>query len=167
MSQNIDKNSVPGKNDRKRPPQVKPPMEMKGIALMLMLTVLVLLMLKPSSPKVNKIDYSPAFVEYVKSGAISRCEIVRGANGNDHIIGKLTKVDLNAEKPEKFYVDVVITEDLLSMLQQNEVNFKITPPSSFWPVFLNVAPFILFFPDYLFLRVPADEKCRGTCYEFW
>jgi cell division protease FtsH len=110
----------------------------------LMLTLVVSsvqLFQKPGVPE--RLNYNPGFVQLAKSGRISKCELVRESAGTDYITGELTEVDAKSAAPKKFRVDVVITEDLLKMLQENNVTFKVRAASPFWQVFWNVAPFVI------------------------
>jgi cell division protease FtsH len=144
------------KNDRKKPPQVKAPVPMRGLSLWFLLMAVVVMMLfmnqQQQTTADQNLDYSPDFIQLVKTGKIIKCEIVRGANGDDQVSGVLTELDPATGKPKPFQVDVVITEELLTLLQQNEVTFKFKPPSTFWPVFWNVVPFaVIFIVIYFFL----------------
>jgi len=144
----------PKKETRKKSQQVKPPMPMKGFAMWFLMMALVFMIINSFNQQQaedKKLDYSPGFIQLVKTGRINKCEIVRGANG-DHVSGDLTDVDTVTGKPEQFEVDVVVTEELLKLLQDNEVTFKFTPPSTFWPIFWNVVPFaVIFIVIYFFL----------------
>ena len=139
----------PKKDDRKKPPQVKAALPMRGFSGLFLLMAIVVMMLfmnqQQKKMKDQKLDYNPNFVQYVKSGKIIQCEIIRGANGDDHVTGDLTELDPVTGKPANFYVDVVITEELLTLLQENEVTFRFKPPSVFWPIFWNVVPFAVIF----------------------
>ena len=145
----------PKKESRKKPPQVKPPVQMRGFAvwfLMMALIFVVLNMFNEQKAESQKLDYNPDFIQYVKTGKIIQCEVIRGASGDDHVKGDLTEIDTATGKPKQFQVDVVITEELLKLLQDNEVTFKFTPPSTFWPIFWNIVPFaVVFIVIYFFL----------------
>ena len=156
-------------NDRKKPPQVKPPMPMRSFAIwfLLMAVVMVVLnMFQQQQTEDERISYNPKFVQYVKNNQIIQCEIVRGTSGNDHVIGELTEIDPATGEPKRFYVDVVITEDLFKMLQANEVKFKVTPPSTFWPVFWNVAPFFIGFLIIYFFIFRQMRTAGGRAMSF-
>ncbi len=145
----------PKKNARKKTPQVKAPVPMRGLSIWFLLMAVVVMMLfmnQQQQTADQKLDYSPDFIQLVKSGKIIKCEVVRGANGDDRVTGVLTEIDAETGKPKSFQVDVVITEELLTLLQQNEVTFKFKPQSTFWPVFWNVVPFaVIFLVIYFFL----------------
>ena len=161
----------PKKETRKKPPQVKPPMPMKGFAmwfLMMALVFVVLNMFGEQQGEAQKLDYNPGFVEYVKAKPpkISKCEIVRGANGDDHVTGDLTEIDPATGNSKTFYVDVVITEELLKLLQDNEVNFKFKPASTFWPIFWNIVPFALIFIVIYFFLSRQMRAAGGRAMSF-
>jgi len=88
-------------------------------------------------------SYNPDFVQLVKTGRIISCEIVRDSAGTDYINRRADGGGWQDGTPKKFRVDVVVTEDLLKMLQENKVTFKVRPHSPFWQAFWNVAPFII------------------------
>ena len=143
------------KPERKKPLQVKPPVPMKGFAVWFILMALVFValdMFNRQQSQDKKLDYSPGFIGLVNDGKIIECDIIRGANGDDHIVGDLTDIDPKTGNPKKFEVNVVVTEDLLKLLKDQEVTFRFTPPNTFWPVFWNVVPFaVIFIIIYFFL----------------
>lgn len=154
------------KNDRKKQPQVKAPVPMRGFAVWFLLMAVVLMVLqftqKPADDE--RINYNPDFVQFVENGRISACEIVRDSSGTDYITGEL--VSVNAEGADTFRVDVVVTEDLLKMLQANNVQFKVRPASVFWQVFWNVAPFIIGFILIYFLFFRQMKTAGGRAMSF-
>jgi cell division protease FtsH len=157
------------KNDPKKPPQVKPPMQMKGFAIWLVMMALVMVAIQlfgPQTPGKTKLNYNPDFVEYVKNGKIIQCDVVRGASGTDYVTGKLTEIDPDTGEPKEFQVDVVITEKLFTMLQENGVKFKVKPASTFWPIFWNVAPFALIFILIYFFLSRQMKNAGGRAMSF-
>ncbi|MFA7256128.1 MAG: ATP-dependent zinc metalloprotease FtsH, partial [Kiritimatiellales bacterium] len=152
----------------KKPPMVKPPMPMKGFAMWFLMMALVLMALqlfqKPEAEE--KLDYNPGFTQMVKSGRIISCDIVRDTSGNDYISGELTSVDKKTGAPKKFRVDVVVTEDLLKMLQENNVTFKVRANSPFWQVFWNIAPFIIGFIIIYFFFFRQMKMAGGRAMSF-
>ncbi|HNX53136.1 MAG TPA: ATP-dependent zinc metalloprotease FtsH [Pontiellaceae bacterium] len=153
---------------RKKLPQVKPPMPMKGFAAWFLLMALVLMALQffQKPEQTEQTSYNPDFVQMVKSGRIISCEIVRDTSGNDYIAGELTAVDGKTGAPKKFRVDVVVTEDLLKMLQENNVTFKVRAHSPFWQVFWNVAPFIIGFLIIYFFFFRQMKMAGGRAMSF-
>jgi cell division protease FtsH len=156
----------PKKEPRKKPPVVKPPM--KGFAMWFLMMALILMALnifqKPEESE--RMDYFPGFVENAKAGKIISCEIVRDTSGNDYITGELTAVDTKTGAPKKFRVDVVITEDLLKMLQENNVTFKVRAHSPFWQVFWNIAPFLIGFLIIYFFFFRQMKMAGGRAMSF-
>jgi cell division protease FtsH len=130
---------------RKKMPPVKPPLPAKGFVVWFLLMALLLLTVqmfhKPSIPEA--LDYNPGFLQMMKDGRIIRCEIVRDPSGADYIAGELKEVNSKSGKPRQFRVEVVITEKLLADLEAYNISFKVRPNSPFWPVFWNVAPFLI------------------------
>jgi cell division protease FtsH len=156
------------KNTGKKPPKVKPPMPMKGFAMWFLMMALVLMAMqlfqKPDEQE--KLNYNPGFTQMVKSGRIINCDIVRDTSGNDYITGELTTVDTKTGSPKKFRVDVVVTEDLLKMLQENNVTFKVRANSPFWQVFWNIAPFIIGFIIIYFFFFRQMKMAGGRAMSF-
>jgi cell division protease FtsH len=144
---NVPVPPTPKKDGRKKPPQVKAPMPMKGFAMWLLMMALILTAMQMFQPgeQPARLNYSPDFVQLVKNGRVRSCEIVRDASGNDYITGEKTAAADGTGGLETFRVDVVVTEDLLNMLEENNVTFKVKFPSPFWQVFWNVVPFVLVF----------------------
>jgi cell division protease FtsH len=170
-----DKNDKPlppepekGVPPRKKVPLVKPPMPMKGFAMWFLMMAVVLMALqffqKPEPSE--KLDYNPDFVQMAKTGRITSCEIVRDTSGNDYIAGELTAVDTKTGGSKKFRVDVVITEDLFKMLQENNVTFKVRANSPFWPVFWNFAPFAIGFVLIYFFFFRQMKMAGGRAMSF-
>ena len=156
------------KEPRKKQPMVKPPMPMKGFAMWFLMMALVLMALQlfQKPEQTEQMDYFPGFVENAKAGKIISCDIVRETSGNDYITGELTTVDGKTGAPKKFRVDVVVTEDLLKMLQENNVTFKVRANSPFWQVFWNVAPFIIGFIIIYFFFFRQMKMAGGRAMSF-
>jgi cell division protease FtsH len=153
---------------RKKMPQVKAPVPMKGFAVWFLLMALILTVSQflQTPAQEERLDYNPGFVQLVKDGRIISCEIVRDTTGADFITGELTAVDSKTGTSKKFRVDVVITEDLLKMLQEHNVTFKVRPHSPFWPVFWNVAPFIIGFIIIYFFFFRQMKLAGGRAMSF-
>jgi cell division protease FtsH len=157
------------KNDRKKPPQVKPPVPMRGFAMWLLVMLVVMLIVNQLTPKgaeQKRLAYSPDFIGYVENKMISKCEVVRSVSGNSYITGTLTEIDAATGKPAEFYVDVLITDELEKMLRENEVPYKVTPPSTFWPAFWNVAPFLIGFLIIYFFIFRQMRNAGGRAMSF-
>jgi len=169
MENNLDIPETPEKKEpRKKLPLVKPPMPMKGFAMWFLMMALVLMAMQlfQKPEQTERMDYNPGFVQMVKDGRIISCEIVRDATGTDYITGELTAVDGKTGAPKKFRVDVVTTEDLLKMLQDNNVTFKVRPHSPFWQAFWSVAPFIIGFIIIYFFFFRQMKMAGGKAMSF-
>ncbi|NOU35274.1 MAG: ATP-dependent zinc metalloprotease FtsH [Kiritimatiellaceae bacterium] len=114
----------------------------------------------------EKLDYNPGFVQMAKEGRIISCDIVRETSGNDYITGDLKDLDSKTGKAKKFRVDVVVTEDLLKMLQEQNVTFKVRAASPFWQVFWNVAPFAVGFLLIYFFFFRQMKMAGGRAMSF-
>jgi cell division protease FtsH len=156
------------KEPRKKSPVVKPPMPMKGFAMWFLMMALVLmgLQLFQKPEQQEKLDYNPGFVQMAKEGRIISCDIVRETSGNDYITGDLKDLDSKTGKSKKFRVDVVVTEDLLKMLQEQNVTFKVRAASPFWQVFWNIAPFIIGFIIIYFFFFRQMKMAGGRAMSF-
>ena len=167
-----DKTDIPEtpekKEPRKKSPVVKPPMPMKGFAMWFLMMALVLmgLQLFQKPEQQEKLDYNPGFVQMAKEGRIISCDIVRETSGNDYITGDLKDLDSKTGKSKKFRVDVVVTEDLLKMLQEQNVTFKVRAASPFWQVFWNVAPFAIGFIIIYFFFFRQMKMAGGRAMSF-
>jgi cell division protease FtsH len=157
-----------GAPNPKKPPQVKPPMPMRGFAtwFLLMALVLMALQLFNAAPPEERMTYNPDFVQLMKDGRIRSCEIVRGTSGEDYITGELIALNEQSGEPKKFRVEVVVTEDLLSMMQENNVTFTVRPKSLFWQVFWNIAPFLIGFIIIYFLFFRQMKLAGGRAMSF-
>jgi cell division protease FtsH len=158
----------PKETGKKKPPKVKPPMPMRGMASWFIMMALVLLAMQlfKSPQQQERLAYNPDFVELVKEGRIRSCELVTDASGTDYITGELTTVDDASGAPRTFRVDVVVTENLLTMLQENNVTFKVRPHSPFWQVFWNVVPFLLIFGLIYFFFFRQMKMAGGRAMSF-
>ncbi|MGE4487946.1 MAG: ATP-dependent metallopeptidase FtsH/Yme1/Tma family protein, partial [Kiritimatiellales bacterium] len=156
------------KETRKKGPQVKAPLPMKGFATWFIMMALVLMVLQffQGPEQQDRLDYNPAFIQLVKDGRIRSCEIVRDSSSTDYITGEQTALDAKTGKPKKFRVDVIITEDLFTLLQSNNVAFKIRPNSPFWQVFWNIAPFAIIFLLIYFFFFRQMKMAGGRAMSF-
>ena len=157
-----------GGSNRKKPPQVKPPMPMKGFAtwFLLMALVLMALQLFQSAPPEERLAYNPDFVEMAKAGRIRSCEIIHDTSGTDFITGELTEVDEKTGEPKKFRVDVPGVDAATELLLDNNITFKVRPSSPFWQVFWNIAPFLAGFLIIYFLFFRQMKLAGGRAMSF-
>ncbi len=98
----------PKKEMRKKPPQVKAPMPMRGFAVWFLMMALVMMAVQMLNPQeaAEALDYNPAFTQMVTEGRIRSCEIVRDNTGNDYVTGEMTEADPASGGLKKFRVDV-------------------------------------------------------------
>ncbi|MFA5689320.1 MAG: ATP-dependent zinc metalloprotease FtsH [Kiritimatiellales bacterium] len=167
MEKKIETPQTEKRDNPKKPPQVKAPVPMRNfftIFLVIMGILMLLQMFTPSDQQ-SRMSYNPDFVELVKDGRIRNCEIMRTSNG-DFITGEKTSLDAKTGRPEKFRVDVVITPDLLNMLQANNVTFKFRPDSQFMQIFWNVVPFVLVFGVIYFFLFRQMRAAGGKAMGF-
>ena len=156
------------KNDRKKPPQVKPPVPLRSFAVWLVILLGVMLVINQFEQKQvedSRLNFSPDFVQYLENGKVSRCDLVQEASGNYHVVGELTEVDPATGKPKEFYVDVVVTDDLMRMLKE-KTQCKVKRASTFWPIFWNVAPFLIGFIIIYFFIFRQMRTAGGRAMSF-
>lgn len=168
MENNASIPEPPKPEPRKRSSIVKPPMPMRGFVFWLMIMALVLMVMHlfQKSEQPERLDYNPGFVQLAKEGRIIRCEIVRDSSGTDYITGDLTTLDGQTGKTKTFRVDVVVTEDLLNMLQKNNVTFKVRAHSPWQQVFWSSAPFIIGFIFIYFFFFRQMKMAGGRAMSF-
>ncbi len=157
----------PKKNDRKKPPQVKPPMPLRGFAMWFLMMALVLMAMQmfQKTQVAEPLDYNPGFTQKVTDGSITKCEIVRDNAGTDYITGELTTVGADGAQ-ETFRVDLPSIETASEFLLKHDVQFKVRRASAFWPIFWNVAPFIIGFLLIYFIFFRQMKMAGGRAMSF-
>ncbi len=141
------------KKERKKPPQVKPAMQMRGFAVWFLMLALILMasQMFNKSEATERLDYNPGFTQMLLSGRIRNCEIVRESSGTDYVTGELVELNENKEGFKKFRVDVPSVDAVTMLLLENDIQFKVRPASLFWQAVLNVLPvFVVFMLIYFF-----------------
>ncbi len=135
--------------------QAKPPF--RSLMVWLLLLVLFLMMFQLFSQgqeKYRKIPYSPDFVQLVEDSKVRRCEIVLEVSGVQYVRGELTELDPRTGRPEKFRVDVLVTEDLQRWLREKGVAFEYRSRNPYvWQIVSGAIPFLLFVGLLYFLFV--------------
>ena len=135
--------------------QAKPPF--RSLMVWLLLLVLFLMMFQLFSQgqeKYRKIPYSPDFVQLVEDSKVRRCEIVLEVSGIQYVRGELTELDPRTGRPEKFRVDVLVTEDLQRWLREKGVAFEYRSRNPYvWQIISGAIPFLLFVGLLYFLFV--------------
>ncbi|MBI9020682.1 MAG: ATP-dependent zinc metalloprotease FtsH [Verrucomicrobia bacterium] len=132
---------------------------------MMALVLMAVQMLNP--PEAAKpMDYNPAFTRMVSEGRIRSCEIVRDTTGNDYVTGELTETDPASGAMKKFRVDVPGVDAVSELLLENNVTFKVRRASAFWPVFWNIAPFLIGFLVIYFVFFRQMKNAGGRAMSF-
>ncbi len=151
-------------NDPKLTKKGPPPMPMRGLAisfLMLaaLLTVVHLLTNPAKAP--NEIDYTD-FVNKVKQGRISKVVISHDGAGNEFITGE--SKDLNEAGTTTFRAEIILTEKLMTLMEDNGVHIKKKRPNTMLiSVLANIVPFILIFGIIYFIFIRQMKNAgRGA-----
>jgi cell division protease FtsH len=136
---NNPRNEKPGKKG-------PPPMPMRGLAisfLMMAVFLTVLHLFSNSSKTAEELEYTD-FINKVKSGRIAKVDITNDGAGNHFIIGE--SLDLNASGTSRFRTEIILTENLMKLLEENGVQVKVKRPKTMLiSILANVVPFILIF----------------------
>ncbi len=158
----------PKKDDRKKPPQVKPAMPMRGFAVWFLMMALVLMAVQMFNPPeaAERLDYNPDFTQMVQSNRVTSCEIVRESSGTDYVTGELTDINEEGGGFKKFRVDVPSVDAVTELLLANDVQFKVRPISVFWQAFWNVAPFLIIFMIIYFFFFRQMKMAGGRAMSF-
>jgi cell division protease FtsH len=151
MADNKPKDPSPEKPTKKGPP----PMPMRGLAIsFLMLAALLVTVTLLTSPQKNsnEIDYTD-FVNKVKAGRISKVIISHDGAGNEFITGE--SKDLNEAGTTQFRAEIILTEKLMTLMEDHGVHIKKKRPKTMmWSVLGNILPliFIFIFIYFIFIR---------------
>jgi len=156
------------KENRRKPPEVKPPTPMRGFAGLLLVMALVLMTMQMiNKPKASeRMDYNPDFTQLIQNKRIRRCEIVRDSSGTDYVIGEQTDTDTQAGGSKKFRVDVPSVTVATELLMANDVTFKVRSASLFWQAFWNIVPFIVVFMIIYFFFFRQMKMAGGRAMSF-
>ncbi|VGO21383.1 ATP-dependent zinc metalloprotease FtsH [Pontiella sulfatireligans] len=154
------KDSKTDKPEKKGPP----PMPMRGLAisfLMVAVFLTVLHLFSGSSQPTNEIDYSD-FVNMVKNDRISKVVISHDGAGNEFITGE--SKDLNAAGTTQFRAEIILTENLITLMEDHAVHIKKKRPKTMmWSVIANIVPFILIFGVIYFIFIRQMKNAgRGA-----
>ncbi len=149
-----------GKPDKKGPP----PMPMRGLAisfLMMAIFLTVLHLISNSSQSTNEIEYSD-FINMVESGRVSKVDIAHDGAGNHYVTGE--SMDLNKSGTTRFRAEIILTENLMKLLQDKGVQVKVKRPKTMLvSILANVVPFILIFGIIYFIFIRQMKNAgRGA-----
>ncbi|MEE9369583.1 MAG: ATP-dependent zinc metalloprotease FtsH [Pontiella sp.] len=131
-----------------------PPMPMRGLAisfLMVAVFLVVLQLFSNSSSTSSEIEYTD-FVNMVKAGRISKVEIANDGAGNHYVSGE--SKDINESGTTQFRTEIILTEKLMDLFEDNAVQVKVKPPKTMlFSILANIIPFILIFGIIYFLFI--------------
>jgi cell division protease FtsH len=101
------------------------------------------------------IPYSE-FVSLVKSGKVTKCDIVREVSGIEYIKGEFGEKDPKTGAAVRFKVYIVQADaDLRKLLEEHKVEYRVPPQNPYlWQVLSSVLPVVLVFGllYFLFMR---------------
>jgi hypothetical protein len=135
MAQKENPPGVPGRPPQNQPNQQQQP-PMRGILAWAAIFILMLVMFRfwtLHQETYKEIPYNPDFVQFVETGRIKDCEIIRDASGLEYIRGEaLPAADAGKDiKPFKFKVYIIkADEPLEKFLRANKVGFLPALPGS-------------------------------------
>ncbi len=133
-----------------------PKMPFRGFLIWILLFALLLglsQVLGGAGGKPKLLDYSD-FLKYAEEpNRIVKCELARDPSGAEFIQGEWIE-DPQSGKAGKFRTDVVISDDLLKLLREKQVPFKIRPQNPLlWQVLTGALPILLIMALLYFLFV--------------
>jgi cell division protease FtsH len=144
------KSEKPGKSGKKGPP----PMPMRGLAISFLAVAVFLVVLQLFSNPAknsNEMEFSD-FVKQLKDGRISKVEIVNDGAGNHYVKGE--SKDLNEAGSTQFRSEIILTENLMELMEEKGVQVKIKPPKTMLvSILANIVPFILIFGIIYFIFI--------------
>jgi cell division protease FtsH len=142
-------------NDSKKEKSAKkgpPPMPMRGLAisfLMMAIFLTVLHLFSNSSNSNDELEYTD-FVNMVKSDRIAKVEIANDGAGNHFVTGE--SKDLNASGTTRFRTEIILTEKLMDVFEENGVQVTVKRPKTMLiSILANLIPFILIFGIIFFI----------------
>ncbi len=139
-------------------------MPMRGLAisfLMLAALLTVVHLLMNPAQTANEIDYTD-FVNKVKAGRVSMVTISHDGAGNEFITGE--SKDLNDAGTTQFRAEIILTEKLMTLMEDNGVHIKKKRPKTMLiSVLANIVPFILIFGIIYFIFIRQMKNAgRGA-----
>ena len=141
-----------------------PPMPARGMAISFLLMAIFLTamyLFSDSSKNSGEIDYSN-FVKLVKSGRVSKVDIAHDGTGNHHILGE--SKDIDAAGSTRFRTEIILTDKLMEMLDENGVQVTVKRPRTVMvSILANLIPFLLIFGlIYFFFIRQMKNSGRGA-----
>lgn len=158
------KPTTPKKNKSTPPRKGQPPVPARGLAVSFLLMAIFLTamyLFSDSSKNSGELDYSD-FVKLVKSGRVSKVDIAHDGAGNHNIIGESKDVD--AAGSTRFRTEIILTDKLMEMLEENKVQVTVKRPRTVMvSILANLIPFILIFGlIYFFFIRQMKNSGRGA-----
>ena len=137
----LAKKDKPNTSRKGPPPMPAPGMAISFLLMAIFLTAMYLF--SDSSKNNGEIDYSD-FVKLVKSGRISKVDVAHDGAGNHHILGE--SKDINAAGSTRFRTEIILTDKLMEMLEENNVQVTVKRPRTLMvSILANLIPFLLIF----------------------
>jgi len=141
-----------------------PPMPMRGLAisfLMMAVFLTVLHLFSNSAKNTNEIEYTD-FVNMVKAGRISKVDIAHDGAGNHYVSGE--SKDINESGTTQFRTEIILTQNLMELFEENSVQVKIKRPKTMLvSILANIVPFILIFGIIYFIFIRQMKNAgRGA-----
>ena len=121
---------------------------MRGImmwVLMLLLFASLYQLFSTGSPRGEELAYKPDFRQMVENGRVRKLTIVNNATeGTQHLEVESTELDEDTNKPKRYKIDVIVTDELIQWLNQQDVAYSFDSEHPFLMQFLgNILPFLL------------------------
>ncbi|MBT8045597.1 MAG: ATP-dependent zinc metalloprotease FtsH [Pontiella sp.] len=141
-----------------------PPMPLRGLAISLLMMAVFLTVLhlfSNSSSKASEVEYSD-FINMVRAGRISKVDIAHDGSGNHYVSGE--SKDINESGTTQFRTEIILTEKLMELLEENGVQVKVKRPKTVLvSVLANVLPFLLVFAIIYFIFIRQMKSAgRGA-----
>jgi len=136
-------------SDQKKKPEMMPPAKLSPRGLFIWFAIIGLMLMayqfyREDQQPTAELSYNPDFIKLVESGQIPECEVVSEISGNQYIRGTQKSIDSKTGKRKQFKVDVMVTDNLPTWLQQNNVKFKFRRESPyFWQIVSSALPILL------------------------
>ncbi|MDF7808916.1 ATP-dependent zinc metalloprotease FtsH [Pontiellaceae bacterium B12219] len=144
------KNQKSDKSGKKGPP----PMPMRGLAISFLAVAVFLVVLQLFSNPAknsNEMEFSD-FVKQLKDGRISKVDIAHDGAGNHYVTGE--SKDLNEAGSTQFRSEIILTENLMELMEEKGVQVKIKRPKTMLvSILANILPFILIFGIIYFIFI--------------
>jgi cell division protease FtsH len=131
-----------------------PPMPMRGLAISFLAVAIFLVVLQLFSNPAknsNEMEFSD-FVKQLKDGRISKVDIAHDGAGNHYVTGE--SKDLNEAGSTQFRSEIILTENLMELMEEQGVQVKIKRPKTMLvSILANILPFILIFGIIYFIFI--------------